>query len=90
MTGVGDATVGTSRSTNLDPPNVPLLRASWSLLDGIWGILNGSWGVLEYSDPRVLTFQSQRENFKLAWLPDFVLINSLSLGTPWWLENSVL
>ena len=28
------------------PPNVPLLRAFWSLLDGIWGILKGSWGVL--------------------------------------------
>ena len=28
------------------PPNEPLLRASWSLLDGIWGALEGSWGVL--------------------------------------------
>ena len=28
------------------PPNVPLLRAFWSLLDGIWGSLKGSWGVL--------------------------------------------
>ena len=28
------------------PPNVPLLRALWSLLDGIWGLLKGSWGVL--------------------------------------------
>ena len=28
-------------------PNVPLLRALWSLLDGIWGLLKGSWGVLE-------------------------------------------
>ena len=28
------------------PPNVPLLRALWSLLDGIWGLLEGSWGVL--------------------------------------------
>ena len=28
------------------PPKVPLLRASWSLLDGIWGLLKGSWGVL--------------------------------------------
>ena len=28
------------------PPNVPLLRALWSLFDGIWGILKGSWGVL--------------------------------------------
>ena len=26
------------------PPNVPLLRALWSLLDGIWGLLKGSWG----------------------------------------------
>ena len=26
------------------PPYVPLLRASWSLLDGIWGSLKGSWG----------------------------------------------
>ena len=25
------------------PPNVPLLRAIWSLLDGIWGLLKGSW-----------------------------------------------
>ena len=28
------------------PPNVPQLRALWSLLDGIWGLLKGSWGVL--------------------------------------------
>ena len=28
------------------PPNVPLLRALWSLLDGMWGVLKGSWGVL--------------------------------------------
>ena len=28
------------------PPNVPLLRAIWSVLDGIWGVLKGSWGVL--------------------------------------------
>ena len=28
------------------PPNVPLLRAVWSLLDAIWGVLKGSWGVL--------------------------------------------
>ena len=27
-------------------PNVPLLRALWSLLDGIWGVLKGSWEVL--------------------------------------------
>ena len=26
----------------LHPPNVPLLRALWSLLDGIWGSLKGS------------------------------------------------
>ena len=30
------------------PPNVPLLRALWYLLDGIWGLLKGSWGVLVY------------------------------------------
>ena len=28
------------------PPNVPPLRALWSLLDGICGILKGSWEVL--------------------------------------------
>ena len=27
-------------------PKVPLLRVTWSLLDGIWGLLKGSWGVL--------------------------------------------
>ena len=26
-------------------PNVALLMALWSLLDGIWGILKRSWGV---------------------------------------------
>ena len=31
---------------NLDPPNVPLLRALCSQLDGTWGVLKGSWGVL--------------------------------------------
>ena len=33
-------------TTLLDPPNVPLLRALWSLLDCIWGVVEGSWGVL--------------------------------------------
>ena len=32
-------------------PNVPLLRAFWSLLDGIWGLLKGSWGVLVQPGP---------------------------------------
>ena len=32
---------------NPRPPNVPLFRALWSLLDGIWGSLKGSWGVLD-------------------------------------------
>ena len=27
-------------------PNVPLLKALWSLVDGVWGLLKGSWGVL--------------------------------------------
>ena len=31
------------------PPNVPLFRALWYLLDDIWGVLKGSWGVLVYS-----------------------------------------
>ena len=30
------------------PPNVPLLGALWSLLDGSWGVLKGSSGVLVY------------------------------------------
>ena len=34
------------------PPNVPLLRALWSLLDGIWCVLKGSWGVLVSADPQ--------------------------------------
>ena len=28
------------------PPNVPVLRVFWSLLDGAWGALRGSWLVL--------------------------------------------
>ena len=32
----------------LDPPNVPLLMAIWSLFDGIWDSFKGSWGVLVY------------------------------------------
>ena len=35
------------------PPNVPLLRARWSLLDFIWGLLKGSWGVLEIGVPYI-------------------------------------
>ena len=35
-----------SNRVYLHRPNVPLLRALWSLLDGIWGLLKGSWGVL--------------------------------------------
>ena len=34
------------------PPNVPPLRALWSLFVGIWGILKGSWGVLVHSPVR--------------------------------------
>ena len=41
-----DITLG-SQSWNIDVVlNVPLLRASWSLLDGSWGILKGRWGLL--------------------------------------------
>ena len=45
--------VEASKSSQLEtryqprPPNEPLLRALWSLLDGIWGLLKGSWGLLE-------------------------------------------
>ena len=28
------------------PPNVPLLRASWSLLDGVRGVVKGIWAML--------------------------------------------
>ena len=28
------------------PPDVPLLRALWYLLDDLWGLLKGGWGVL--------------------------------------------
>ena len=34
------------RSRAPRPPNVPLLRAFWSLLDDIWSISKASWGVL--------------------------------------------
>ena len=37
------------------PPNVPLLRALWSLLDGIRGVLKGSWGVLADGERRTKT-----------------------------------
>ena len=36
----------TPRGSIPRPPNVPLLRALWSLLDGTWGLLKGSSGVL--------------------------------------------
>ena len=29
-------------------PDVPQLRALWSLLDSIWGVLKGGWGVLDH------------------------------------------
>ena len=32
------------------PPNVPLLRALWSLFDGIRRVLKACWGVLADSD----------------------------------------
>ena len=35
---------GLTKNNSYIPPNVPLLRAFWSLLDGIWGVLKGSWG----------------------------------------------
>ena len=31
------------------PPNVCLLRALWSPLDGIWGVFEGSWEVLVHA-----------------------------------------
>ena len=34
-------------------PNVPLLRALWSLLDGIWGLLKDSWGGPGYCKPSI-------------------------------------
>ena len=48
----------------LDPVNVPLLRALWSLLDGIWGVLKGSWGVLVWASivlPRVQLVKGARD-----------------------------
>ena len=42
------------------PPNVPLLRALWSLLDGIWGSLKGSWGVLVYHIYIYVSLRSSR------------------------------
>ena len=54
------------------PPNVPLLRALWSLLDGIWGISKGSWGVLA----RTLNLQN-RQHFS----PLFHQAYSSMLGT---------
>ena len=66
------------------PPNVPLLRALWSLLDGILGLLKGGWGVLVPAKsemieaflgtrivPGMLTFWGR------YWGP-FMLANSLS------------
>ena len=44
------------------PPNVPLLRAWWSLLHGIGGFLKGSWAVLVR--PPKLTCNLQRGPFK--------------------------
>ena len=43
------------------PPNVPLLRALWYLLDGIWGLLNGSWGVLALIGAEILSLSTQAE-----------------------------
>ena len=40
------------RQDSCTAPNVPPLRALWSLLDGIWGIVKGSWEVL--ADPRTI------------------------------------
>ena len=40
----------------LHPPNVPLMRAILSLLDGIWGLLKGRCGVLDHTEnPRSYT-----------------------------------
>ena len=41
------------------PPNVPLLRASWSLLVGIWGLLKGSSGVM------VLDFEAGNRKYRV-------------------------
>ena len=37
---------GANTQVGTSTPNVPPLKALWSLLDGIWGLLKGSWGVL--------------------------------------------
>ena len=56
----------------LDPPNVVLLRAFWSLFDGIWGLLKGSWGVLAIND------------FRANWGP---LRSILGLDWAYWEPN---
>ena len=49
-------------------PNVPLLRALWSLLDGIWGLLKGSWKVY------VLNLVSDRAPLLLVIRQGFCLL----------------
>ena len=50
------------------PPNAPLVRALWSLLDGIWRALKTTWAVLVYVDATM--FIRTQSNFKVAttWL----------------------
>ena len=50
------------------PPNVPLLRALWSLLVGIWAILRGSWGVL--------VVVPEANNIPFFQVPKFMVLDS--------------
>ena len=66
------------------PPNVPLLRALWSLLDGIWGFLKGSWGVLAYVVFSVMAWFLSRDYTILAKKG---LHRSLQVATTWTLQD---
>ena len=52
--------------TILGPPNVPLIRALWSLFDGIWGVLEDSWGVLDEASAPALDGDSRLQKLDLA------------------------
>ena len=47
------------------PPNVALLRALWSVLDGSWGVLKSSWGVLADMYEIFIRYMSQDVYLKL-------------------------
>ena len=63
------------------PPNVPLFRALWSLLDGIWGLLKGSWGCWDIGN-FINMLQLALDQFYRARYVQIIKVSTLIFSIP--------